>query len=39
MPLKICAYRKRGMVVLSRGIEPCSVRPWRVELLVEQELI
>ena len=26
MPLKACAYRKRGMMLLPRGIERCSVR-------------
>ena len=30
MPLKACAYRKKGMMLLPRGIERYSVRPWRV---------
>ena len=30
MPLKACAYRKKGMMLLPRGIERFSVRPWRV---------
>ena len=29
MPLKACAYRKKGMVLLPRGIARYSVRPWR----------
>ena len=28
--LKACAYRKKGMMFLPRGIERYSVRPWRV---------
>ena len=28
MPLKACAYRKQGMMLLPRGIERYSVRPW-----------
>ena len=30
MPLKACANRKKGMVLLPRGIARYSVRPWRV---------
>ena len=30
MPLKACAYRKKGMMLLPRGIERYSARPWRV---------
>ena len=30
MPLKACAYRKKGMILLPSGIERYSVRPWRV---------
>ena len=30
MPLKACAYRKKGMMLLPRGIERYSVRRWRV---------
>ena len=30
MPLKACAYREKGMMLLPRGIERYSVRPWRV---------
>ena len=38
MPLKACAYRKKGMLILPRGIERYPVRPWAcVEL--RQELI
>ena len=28
MPLKACAYRKKGMMVSPRGIERYSFRPW-----------
>ena len=37
MPLKACAYRRKGMMLLPGGIERFSVRPWCVELI--QELI
>ena len=30
MPLKACAYRKKGMMLLPRGIERFSARLWRV---------
>ena len=30
MPLNACPYRKNGMMILPRGIERFSVRPWRV---------
>ena len=30
MSLKACAYRKKGMMLLPRGIGRYSVRPWRV---------
>ena len=30
MRLKACAYRKKGMMLLPRGIKRYSVRPWRV---------
>ena len=30
MPLKAFAYRKKRMMLLPRGIERYSIRPWRV---------
>ena len=41
MPSKACAYRKKGMMLLPRGIERFSVRSSvaSVELLIIQELI
>ena len=39
VPLKACAYRKKGMMLLPRGIERYSVSPWRVCVELGQELI